>query len=75
MKNVKCVIGASLLAPVVVAILLFFCSLFTFFFMWLGENFTFFPFLLGSIVLIVLIVFAWFPLYDHCIEHNKKKED
>ena len=70
MKHCKCVIGATLLAPICIILIILLC----FFIVWVAD-------LMGSYVLIViysipviLIACVWLLLYWHCVEYWAKRE-
>jgi len=77
MKNLKCAVGATLLTPAIViaaiALLLFY--------IWLIDTFALANLIIGIMIIItasdsfiVVCVFIWFFLYDHCVDYFKRKK-
>jgi len=70
MKNWKCIIGATILTPMCLLLLVAFSTGFV----WVIENIPTFGFVCVFIFLAILLIMVWILLYSHCKEYwfNKK---
>lgn len=72
MKNIKCIIGATLVVPVVAAIII--GAMFGGF--WLMDNtiwFAYVVFIIAGILVVGFLFSVWMALYLYCTEHHKDK--
>ncbi len=68
MKNWKCAIGATLLTPIVLALI----GLFSFGMAWVGSTFLTVGNIIGVICGGFVMVMIWLGLYLECIERREK---
>ena len=76
MKNLKCIIGATILSPILLGILLTFIA----FLVWLDQHFIIARIIFSILVglgLLIFVIFIWAELYNHCKNYwlNRKSND
>ena len=71
MKNIKCIIGATILTPICVSVLFILIITFGLCLDWLFNACTWIPWILIIFIISGFLLITWGILFEHCINKNR----
>ena len=71
--NIKCAIGATILAPLAVAGVFAAIIGFEFATIWVFSNSKYAAFAVVGVIVIVFLAGAWVGFYQHCVDRKKSR--